>query len=293
MTVNHKLEQKLSLSPTSLLGSKSEIKKAIPSRITMIPLSLIESNPIPCRKRYDEVAILALADSIRRHGLLQPILVKKLGSSLWKKPRYVCLVGERRLRAFSMLSCEEIPCFVVSDSSFGRNELSLVENLLRSDLDMFESATALLLSCVAESLSLDLLASRLSTSQKNVANKIALTQLSNEEQAFALKNCFTERQVHALLRVHDEKLRQKLAEVIAEHGYGDKRTEEYIDSILCQTEKSLSFESSEQDVCDFVEELNKELISLQKKGFVVAVDEFEQEDDLQLFLRISKKKCFT
>ena len=174
MNVKNSLELEFSPSSTSLLGIKTDEKTTVANRVTMIPLSAIDSNPMAVRKRYDEVGIVSLADSIRRHGLLQPILVKKISKSFFDKPRYLCVVGERRLRAFQMLSRTEIPCFVLKSDDFSLNELSLVENLLRADLDMFETAASFLFTCVAESMTANELSTKLSAPQLDVANKITL-----------------------------------------------------------------------------------------------------------------------
>ncbi len=289
MIVKYKSDGDVSVSHTSLLEMKSGVKSAIPSRVTMVPLSVIDSNPIAARKRYDEVRIVSLADSIRRHGLLQPILVKKIGKTFFDKPRYLCVAGERRLRAFQMLSRDEIPCFVIKNDLSFTNELSLVENLLRADLDMFECAASFLLSCVAESMTANDLATRLSSSQIDVVNKISLSQLSTDEQAFMLANHFTERHALALLRIEDDALRQKMAELVAERGYDAKRAEDYIDTILREATEFVVSDTDNDCLRGFFNTLNRSLTVLQENGIPAQVEEFEHEDEVQYLIRVPKK----
>lgn len=289
MNLKNSLDLEFSPSATSLSGMKTDEKTTVPNRVTMIPLSVIDSNPMAVRKRYDEVGIVSLADSIRRHGLLQPILVKKISKSLFDKPRYLCIAGERRLRAFQMLSWAEIPCFVLKSDHSSLNELSLVENLLRADLDMFELATSFLFTCVAESMTANELATRLSAPQLDVANKITLSQLSADEQAFMHANHLTERHALALLRIEDDSLRQKITELVAEHGYDAKRTEDYIDAILREPARFVSPESDDNSVAGFLHVLNRSLALLQEDGIAVKAEEFEHEDEVQYLIRIPKK----
>lgn len=289
MNLKNRLETDESVDTTSLSKTKTNDRSAISNRVTLIPLSVIESNPMAARKRYDEVGIVSLADSIRRHGLLQPILVKKINQSFFDKPRYLCVAGERRLRAFQMLSRDVIPCFVIKSDQFYLNELSLVENLLRADLDMFECAASFLYTCVAEAVTANELASRLSASQTDVMNKIALSQLSSDEQLFMLKNRFTEGHAHALLRIEDDVLRQKMAALVAERDYDEKSTARYIDAILREPTEFVDADAKDDRLASFLHTLNRSLTLLRDDGVPAQVEEFEHEDEVQYLIRIPKK----
>ncbi|MBQ4120848.1 MAG: ParB/RepB/Spo0J family partition protein [Clostridia bacterium] len=285
----NQFEWEFSARNTSLLDQKSADKPFASARVTMIPLSAIDSGTLQARKRFDEVAILALADSIRRHGLLQPILVRRSGKGLYEKLHYICVAGERRLRAYKMLGRKEIPCLVLSSALENVDELSLAENLMRKDLDMFEYASALETLTKTHSLTQGELAAHLSTSQFNVANKIALLNLLPEEQMFILLNGLTERHARALLRIKDLELRQKVAKLVAERQYTAKRTEEYIDVILSEPLRFLETQEEDDDMRSFINSLNCSLTLLRKKDFAVQCEAFDHEDEVQFLIRIPKK----
>jgi len=289
MNKTNQFEWELSAKPTSLSETASDKKQLRFNRISMIPVSSIESNPVAVRKRYDKVAILSLADSIRRHGLLQPILVKKINKSFLDKPRYRCVVGERRLRAYQMLSYLEIPCFVISSDRSDDTELSLIENVVRKDLDIFECGASLFLACVAKNMSSKELASQLSTSQSEIMRKINLLQFSDEEQMFILLNHLTEQHAQALLKISDVILRTKVMELIVERGYSPLKAEEYINAILCEHPEPISSEPEDVAMKSFLCDLTQSLAQLQKQGTPATLEEFEHESEMQFLIRVPKK----
>ena len=271
----------------SLLQTRLYEKQRVFQRVKMIPLSLIDCNQFACRKTYDEVTIVSLSDSIRRHGLLQPIIVMKNKCSFFEKPRYTCLVGARRLRACQMLSLVRVPCFVVSPRSTDMKLLSLVENLQRDNLSMFESADSFLLSCMDRCLSAAELAESLSISQKIVADLIPFSTVGNDERMSVLENGLSERQVKCLMKIENTSLRRKILAYVAERGFGEKQTEEYVD-LLLKSDETEHVDFKDSFVNEFVSELSYRVSLLQKKGVAVHLEEFEHRGEVQYLIRVPK-----
>ena len=274
---------------SSLFAPRVEDKPFVSNRVVKIPVSAIDTSSLRARKRFDEVAILTLADSIRRHGLLQPILVNRSEKGLHEKTHYICVVGEKRLRAFKMLGRQEIPCLVLSSRLVASDALALTENLVRSDLDMFELGTAFAEIANQCSLTQEELATYLSTSSQNVANKIQLLSLEPEEQMFVLENGLSERHALTLLRIKDVVLRKKVAKLIAERHYTEKRAEEYIDIILSDLLPFSEMADKDDDLESFVGSLSCSLNLLRKNGFATQCERFDHEDEIQFLIRIPKK----
>ena len=273
----------------SLPIKRFEDKPYLSSRVVKIPLSAIDSSPLHLRKRFDEVSILALADSIRRCGLFEPILVMRSDKGLYEKTHYICVAGERRLRAFKMLGKEEIPCLILSSRIANADMVSLSENLLKNELDMFEWGEAFLSLSQKYSLTDEELAICLSTSQVNVANKIKLLSFTQEEQMFILSSKLTEQHALALLRISDLTLRKKVMKMIAERNYTVKRTQEYIDIILCDLLPFAETAECDDDLETFGKSMNCSLTLLRKNGYAVQCERFEHEDEIQFLIRISTK----
>jgi len=154
---------------------------------------------------------------------------------------------------------------------------------------MFEYASALATLAEMYFLTQGELAAHLSTSQTDVANKMDLLSLTPEEQTFVLLNGLTERHAHALLRIKDVELRQKVAKLVAERQYTAKRTEEYIDIILSEPLRFLKTKEEDDDMRSFINNLNCSLTLLRKKDYAVQCEAFDHEDEVQFLIRVPKK----
>ena len=265
-----------------------DMKTPLSRRVVMLPLSLIDHSEYQPRKRFDEVAILTLADSIRRYGLLQPIVVKPSDKHLAQKQRYQCVAGERRLRAFSMLMREAIPSLILPKEAKDTDEIAIVENLIRRDLDMFEYAAALFSLLERYPMTQDELAAKLSTTQANIANKLRLLRFTPEEQDFILEHQLTERHARSLLRIHDPIRRQSTAKTIVERGLTVSRAERYIEMLLSQPANIPAFQKTASDVDTFGKSLERSVSTLQKKGFCVRAEKLEYENEIQFLIHIPK-----
>ena len=190
------------------------------SRVVEIELEKIVPNRFQPRKSFNE-DINELAESIRVHGVLQPITVRQLGE------KYEIVMGERRYRACEKLGMRKIPCMIVEMNDREAMEVALIENLQRQDLTPIEEALSYKRILEAGYITQDQLAQRLGKNQSTIANKLRLLSLSKEVQEALLKKQISERHARSLLTLKKE-LQPKLLKKIIEERLTVKRTEEEI-----------------------------------------------------------------
>ena len=140
-----------------------------------MPLDKIFANPNQPRKNFDEQALRELADSIKKHGVIMPIVVNDNGDG-----RYMVIAGERRYRATKLAGKNSIPVVIRKYSDREIKEISLIENLQREDLNPIEAATAMKQLMVDYKLTQDELAERIGKSRPAVANTLRLLNLCPE-----------------------------------------------------------------------------------------------------------------
>lgn len=145
---------------------------------------------------------------------------------------YMLISGERRYRAALMLGLSAVPCIVKSYDDSQSATVSIVENLLRRDLNMFEQAKAFEKLIAEYGLTQSEVAERLSTSQSCVANKLRLMKLGDDEQHFIIENGLTERHARALLRITDIPLRKAAMMAIADKKLNVSSAESYIERLV-------------------------------------------------------------
>lgn len=203
-------------------------------QIYQIEIKSIVPNPNQPRKVFTEEGIIKLADSINRYGIIQPLTVRKVGEE------YELIAGERRLRAAKELGLTHVPCMLMDVNQEKSAEISIIENLLRENLNIFEQAEAIEALIDTYHLTQEEIASKLSSSQSYIANKLRLLRLSSEDREIIVKNGLSERHARALLRINDQDLRKKLLMQIVNDNLNVAESEILI-------EKSLVNESSATD----------------------------------------------
>ena len=162
-----------------------------------IPVDQIDANPFQPRRHFDPAEIAALADSLRQHGMLQPVLVRPAGE------RYQLIAGERRLRASVEAQLHEIPARVLELDDQRVAELAMVENLQRADLNALEKATAFRNYLNAYGGTQEELAGRLGIDRSTVANLLRLLDLPPEVQDALRHDKITAGHARALLGLED------------------------------------------------------------------------------------------
>ncbi len=141
-------------------------------RVVFLPLRSIRPNPAQPRRVFEQAGLQELAASILQHGILQPLSVRRVGTS------YELIAGERRLRAAKIAGLEEVPCLLMSMDESQSGVAALVENLQRRDLDFIEEAQGLSRLMQLGGLSQEQAAMKVGKSQSAVANKLRLLRHS-------------------------------------------------------------------------------------------------------------------
>lgn len=247
-------------------------------RVVFLPARAIRPNPAQPRELFREEALTELADSIRQHGILQPLSVRRVGTN------YELIAGERRLRAGLMAGLTEIPCIIMSMDDKESGMAALVENLQRQDLDFIEEARGI--SCLMEqwSMSQEQVAKVIGKSQSAVANKLRLLRHSQNVLAALRAAGLTERHARALLKLPTEPEKIAAIATIAKLNMSVARTERYIEDLLSGQEKK----QSKPNVGAFLNSLNQSLARIQLSG-IPAVSE-RKETDSQIVLTITIPK---
>ncbi len=247
-------------------------------RVVFLPPRTIRPNPAQPRTVFRPDALTELAESIRRHGILQPLSVRRAGSG------YELIAGERRLRAAQLAGLTEIPCIVLNMDEQESGIAALVENLQRQDLDFIEEAQGISRLMSRGGLSQEQAAKLLGKSQSSIANKLRLLRHSNRVLTALREAGLTERHARALLKLPEEGAVLAAIEVIREQSMSVARTERYIDQLL-QPPKGTS---RQVDVGRFLSNLNDALAKIQSDG-IPAISE-RRETDRQIVLTITIPK---
>ena len=248
-------------------------------RVVFLPARAIKPNPAQPRELFDTSALEELAESIRRHGILQPLSVRRVGAT------YELIAGERRLRAGQLAGLTEIPCIVMTMDDKESGMVALVENLQRQDLDFIEEARGI--SCLMQKwqMSQDQVARVIGKSQSAVANKLRLLRHSPQVLGAIRAAGLTERHARALLRLPTETEKILAIETIKKQSMSVARTESYIDQCLAGKPTQ---QQRKANVGSFLNSLNHSLARIQLSG-IPAVSE-RRETDSQIVLTITIPK---
>ncbi len=193
-----------------------------------ISLELIDRNPFQPRRDFDQAAIDELADSIRKHGLLQPLLVRARQDG---EAGYQLIAGERRWRAAQQVGMETVPCRVIEFGDRQASEAALEENLKREDLNVLEKARAFKDYLDRFGGTIEELARQLSMSRANVSNMMRMLELPESVQKLLREDRITGGHAKAILPL-SEAQQFELAQQIEQEQLSVRRTEEIVREML-------------------------------------------------------------
>src|SRR4051812_49645895 len=201
------------LSPTTEPGDA-------PPELRRLPIELIAPNPRQPRQSFDEESLLALAESVKERGVLQPVLVRPCpGGS------YELIAGERRWRAAQLAGLETIPAVVAPHEDRESLELALIENMAREDLNPIEEARACALLVDELGLTREEVGRRVGRSRVAVSNLLRLLDLPDEVLSLLVEGRLTEGHGRALLMAPDHGDRRRLGRAAADEGLTGRETE--------------------------------------------------------------------
>lgn len=200
------------LSDSSVLGS-----------VAMIPITAIEANPFNPRSHFEEEALKELSDSIAKHGIIQPLTVRKLGRN-----KYQLISGERRFKASQIAGLKDIPAYIRVANDQTMLEMALVENIQREDLNAIEVALSyqrLIQEC---QLTQEKLANQVSKSRVSITNHLRLLKLPAPIQLAVREKEISMGHARALVSVKDENQQLDIFERILEEGLSVRDVERAI-----------------------------------------------------------------
>lgn len=259
--------------------------------IKQIPVEEIVPNPYQPRTVFDDEKIDELCQTIRTHGLIQPIVVRV------RDGRYELIAGERRLRATRKLGMERIPAIVKEFNDSQTASIALIENLQREGLTAIEEAVAYQKLIDLHNLTQESLAQRLGKGQSTIANKLRLLHLPQEIQDALLSRKVTERHARALIPLKDPELQNKVLLEILEREWNVKQTEVRVKQLLEVAENPKSekdakprWKAFSRDTRIAINTVRQSIDMVIQTGLPVETAEEDHDEFYQFTIRIPKNK---
>ena len=271
----------------ALLG-ESAMQSAPQQSPLLLPLQKIEPNRLQPRKNFDEEELSSLADSIRQHGVIQPLTVRLLDSGY-----YQIIAGERRWRAARLAGLREVPVVVIEADDKKAMELALIENLQRADLTPIEEARGYQQLIGEYGLTQEQVADRVSKSRPAVANAMRLLSLPDELLALVEEGKLTAGHARALLTLKDTRQQLAVAQKIINLQLSVRQTE----AMCKKLSKAVKAPEPKPVEVDYLAECEKTLtrrlgrgvkiISGKRKG-KIELEYYGQEDLQRLYEALAR-----
>ena len=210
-----------------IMDSDYKEENPVMGQLKEIPLTDIDTNPGQPRLLVDENRLEELVESIREHGVIQPVVVRPRDQG-----RYQLIAGERRWRACLQLGMDKIPALVREASDLEASAVALIENIQRENLNPLEEARAYQQLIDQYGLTQDEVSRRVGKSRPFIANMVRLLNLPEEIMDMVNEGLITAGHARALLALPDEEFRRKVAFRVIKKNMTVRRTEEYVQEVL-------------------------------------------------------------
>lgn len=265
------------------LGALLPTEESYEKEIKELKINEIEPNVDQPRKNFDSDKLETLARSIKQHGVVQPIIVKKENNT------YRIVAGERRWRAARLAGLKTIPVVIKDISSKEIMEVALIENLQREDLNAIEEAEAYERLLQEYEMTQEEISSIVGKSRSAVANSLRLLNLDEKVKKYVVEGLITGGHARALLPIEDNKLRGEILEHIVKEGLNVRDTEKLVKKIVSGQQKKKPRKEDPQNLV--IEERLKEvfgtkvkLVSGKNKGKIMI--EYYSNDELNRILEL-------
>lgn len=253
----------------------------------LIDINLIRSNQEQPRKSFDNERIMELSESIKHHGIVQPIILKK------ESDQYVIVAGERRWRAAKLAGVKEVPAIVMELSDKEVLEISLIENIQRQDLNSIEEAVAYKKLISEFNLTQDELSKRLGKSRVSITNTLRLLNLSENVQQYLIEGVISEGHGRALLAIDDSELQYELAQKVIDDKLSVRELELQIKKMKNSNENKLAKTNSKanspyyKDITERLQNYFGTKVNINDNNNKGKIEiEYYSEEDLQRILEI-------
>lgn len=257
--------------------------------VKQIPVDKIVPSPYQPRTVFDDQRIEELSQTIKTHGIIQPIIVRSINDS------YEIIAGERRWRAVKKLGLKTIPAIIKNYNEAQTASIALIENLQREGLTAIEEAVAYQKLIELHGLTQESLAQRLGKGQSTIANKLRLLNLSQAIQENLMNRQITERHARALLPLQDPRIQEKFLQEILERELNVKQTEGRVKQFL---EKKLDDQSEKtkpkrvafsRDLRIAMNTIRQSIDMVLRTGLTLETNENDHDDYYEFIIKIPKK----
>lgn len=266
---------------------KTVVKEVPTTKPIEVEIGLIDRNPTQPRHIFDEKALSELAQSIKSHGVIQPLIVTANGN------RYTIVAGERRWRAAIKANLKTVPVVVKNYTEQQIAEIAIIENLQREDLNPIESARAIKELMTNYNMTQERVADKIGKSRPAVANTLRLLTLPTQIIDLVLSNKLSAGHARALLAVEDEKLQKELAVRTVEKKLSVRDLEQYIKKLAKASSTTEKYEKS-VELKAFVTDMNKifatkvNVLGNDTKGRII-INYYSAEDLQRIYDIINKQ----
>ncbi|MBM6860653.1 ParB/RepB/Spo0J family partition protein [Clostridium saudiense] len=272
------------------LGPSISKKDKETSDKNLIDINLIKSNSDQPRKTFDYEKIIELSESIKHHGIVQPIILRK------EEENYVIVAGERRWRAAKMAGLKKVPSIIMDLTDKQILEISLIENIQRQDLNSIEEAMAYKKLIADFDLTQEELSKRIGKSRVAITNTIRLLNLGEDVQQYLIEGVISEGHGRALLGISDKKLQYELAQKVIDDKLSVRELESHIKRIKKDDYNSSKKKSEVELMNPYYKDIKERLqhyfgtkVNLTNKNNRGKIEiEYYSEEDLQRILEIIK-----
>lgn len=250
-------------------------------RIEKIAIEALQPSPYQPRRHFDDSALQELASSLKRHGVVQPLVVTPINNG-----KYTLIAGERRWRAAQLAKLKTVPAIVRSSKELEQLEIALIENVQRVDLNPFEQAISIERLKEQFSLSYEDIAKRLGKAPSTISNIVRLLQLPETAKQALMEGKISEGHARVILSLKDDPERQKyLVKTIISQGWSVRQAEQFASSVKAGVKESKQAAKRTQTETPATKSLSKKLgtpVSLKRtaKGGKLEIA-FKNDDELK------------
>ena len=236
--------------------TKEVVKEVVKEVEQKIKINLIEPNKSQPRKQFDEEALQELSDSIKKYGVLEPLIVTKKGDY------YEIIAGERRWRAARMAGIKEVPVVIRAYTDKEIMEISLIENIQREDLNPIEEAEAYESLISEYNLKQEEVAERVSKSRSTITNSLRLLKLCEDVRQMVMYNMISTGHARALIPIEDPKLQYETAAIVYDQKLSVRETEAYVKAILEKKPEKEEKQKPQKDLSVLYSDIENKLKSI-------------------------------
>jgi len=262
-------------------------------QVLQLKIDEVKPNAYQPRRTFSAEGLAELRDSIKQVGIIQPLVVRKLGEG------YELVAGERRLRAAKAAGLSTVPAVLRQYTDEEVAQATLIENIQREDLNVLEEALAYDQLLSEFKITQEELARRVGKSQSTIANKRRLLRLAGEVKEMLAAGAINERQARALLKIEDEAQQLGMATQVVQSDMTVRQVEEAVEKLLVghSAEDAVAATAPKplrkfmvRDVRIFVNTVRDAVDIMKRNGVVASVVEKDEEEFYEVVVRIAKRR---